>query len=160
VTQTTATITGTVDTKGLQTSYGFEVGTDTNYGTTIYGGEAGRERGSAQVTQAVGDLQPGTTYHYRLCATNEDGTSCGAEGTFTTLSFASPIVQPPTLALLSIPAIAFPAEAQRTAQPKPPTHAQKLAKALKGCRKDRKSKRAGCERQARKKYGPVKKKRK
>jgi hypothetical protein len=41
------------------------------------------------------------------------------------------------------------------------TRAQKLAKALKACRKDKnKHKRASCERQARKKYGPVKTKKK
>jgi hypothetical protein len=37
--------------------------------------------------------------------------------------------------------------------------AEKLAKALKSCRKDKKkSKRQGCEKQARAKYGPTKKK--
>jgi hypothetical protein len=41
-----------------------------------------------------------------------------------------------------------------TVKPKPPTRAQKLAKALKACRKDkRKSKRAACEKLARKRYG-------
>jgi DNA-binding beta-propeller fold protein YncE len=40
---------------------------------------------------------------------------------------------------------------------KPLTKAQKLAKALKACRKDKqKAKRVSCERQARKKYGPAK----
>ncbi len=42
-------------------------------------------------------------------------------------------------------------------KPKPLTRAQKLAKALKACKKDkRKSKRVVCERQARKRYGPAK----
>jgi hypothetical protein len=42
---------------------------------------------------------------------------------------------------------------------KPLTRAQKLKKALKACRKDKKKpKRIACEKQARKKYGPVKKK--
>jgi len=42
---------------------------------------------------------------------------------------------------------------------KPLTRAQKLAKALKACRRDKKrTKRVSCEKQARKKYGPVKKK--
>jgi hypothetical protein len=41
---------------------------------------------------------------------------------------------------------------------KPLTRAQKLAKALKACRSKSKKKRAGCEAQARKKYGAVKKK--
>jgi hypothetical protein len=37
------------------------------------------------------------------------------------------------------------------------SRAQKLAKALKGCERKPKSKRAGCERQARRKYGAVRK---
>lgn len=42
-------------------------------------------------------------------------------------------------------------------KPKPLTRAQKLAKALKACRKDKnKSKRLACEKQAKKKYGPIK----
>jgi hypothetical protein len=45
------------------------------------------------------------------------------------------------------------------APPKPLTRAQKLAQALKACKKDKKkSTRASCEKQARKKYGPLKKK--
>lgn len=163
VTQTTATITGTVDTKGLQTSYGFEIGTDTNYGPATEQDSIGGAT-TEEVHVTLSDLQPGTTYHYRLCATNEDGTSCGAEGTFTTLSFASPIVQPPTLALLSIPPGAFalqPSPSKPTTKKKPPTNAQKLSKALKACHEDKKKgKRAGCEKQARKKYGAVKKERK
>ena len=39
---------------------------------------------------------------------------------------------------------------------KPLTRAQKLAKALKQCRKKNKKKRAACETEARKKYGPLK----
>ncbi len=43
--------------------------------------------------------------------------------------------------------------------PKPLTRAQKLAKALKACKKDRKKgKRVACDRQARKRYGPVRSK--
>ena len=47
------------------------------------------------------------------------------------------------------------------AKPKPLTRAQKLTKALKACRTRRnRQKRAACEKQARKKYGPVKPKKK
>jgi hypothetical protein len=62
----------------------------------------------------------------------------------------------------------FPGEATLTVEIKPPgqpkpklTRAEKLAKALKACKKDRlKKKRATCERQARTRYGPIKKKKK
>jgi hypothetical protein len=44
-------------------------------------------------------------------------------------------------------------------KPKPLTRAQKLTKALKQCKKDKnKKKRTSCEKEAKKKYGPVKKK--
>lgn len=161
VTQTTATITGTVDTNGLQSTYGFEVGTEPGN----YGPVTGLGTFSAAATETVSltleDLQPGTTYYYRLCATNEDGTSCGAEGTFTTAGVPNPFPVPVTLALLSIPPGAFavePEPAKPTPKPTQPTNKQKLEKALKACKKDKKSKRARCEKQARKKYGPKKKK--
>jgi hypothetical protein len=44
------------------------------------------------------------------------------------------------------------------AKAKPPTRAQKLAKALKACKQRAKAQRAVCQRQARKQYAPVKKK--
>ncbi len=42
-------------------------------------------------------------------------------------------------------------------KPKPLTRAQKLARALKACKKESKKKRAGCEKRAEKEYGPAKK---
>jgi hypothetical protein len=51
------------------------------------------------------------------------------------------------------------AEKQLIPSVKPLTRAQKLAKALKACRKDhKKRKRLACEKQAKKKYGPIEKK--
>jgi hypothetical protein len=48
---------------------------------------------------------------------------------------------------------------KESVKPKPLTRAQKLAKALKACKKDKKkAKRLACDRQAHKKYGPAKKK--
>jgi hypothetical protein len=162
VTQTTATITGTVDTKGLQSTYGFEVATEPgNYGPTT-----GLGTFSSTTTETVSltleDLQPGTTYYYRLCARNQDGSSCGAEGTFTTAGAPNPLVAPVTLPLLAVPPGAFAVESvppKPTSRPTQPTNAQKLEKALKQCKKDKKSKRAACEKRARKKYGPKEKKR-
>jgi DNA-binding beta-propeller fold protein YncE len=50
------------------------------------------------------------------------------------------------------------ASSKTSATPKPPTRAQQLAKALKACWKDRKKhRRAACERQARRRYGPARK---
>jgi hypothetical protein len=162
VTQTGASISGTVDPEGIQTSYAFEVGTDTGYsGAKIYG-DAGHGEVAAPITVGLEDLAPGTTYHYRLSATNVDGTSYGQDMTFTTPGFLSPITQPLTAPLLATPAIAFPTGSQANTgktEPKKLTRAQKLTKALKACKKNKsKSKRAACEKQAHKKYGPTTKK--
>jgi hypothetical protein len=103
------------------------------------------------------DLQPGTTYYYRMVATNVDGTTYGADETFTTSGYPNSIIQPFTLRLIVSPAIAFPMEVKAGPPMKTLTRAQKLAKALKVCAKKSKKKRVGCEKQARRKYGPVKK---
>ena len=62
--------------------------------------------------------------------------------------------------LIATPAIAFPTETgtTTTTTTKALTRAQKLAAALKACKKKPKSKRASCQKQARQRYGPVKQK--
>jgi hypothetical protein len=156
VTQTTVTLTGTITTSGLPTSYGFEVGTEPG----IYGPPTGLGSVGGAATQEVSatltGLQPGTTYYYRLTATNSDGTAKGEPAqSFTTAGLPY---------LLTVPAGALTAPIQPGQQnieehPKgstgPPklTNRQKLDKALKTCRRDRKkSKRKACERTARKRY--------
>ena len=159
MTQTGASISGSVDPEGIQTSYAFEVGTDTSYsGAKIYG-DAGPGEGAEPITVALQDLAPDTTYHYRLSATNADGTSYGQDMTFTTQGVPSPIVQPLTLPLLATPAIAFPTGSQANtgkSEPKKLTRAQKLAAALRTCRTKSKGKRARCERRVRKQYASAK----
>jgi hypothetical protein len=60
---------------------------------------------------------------------------------------------PPSATFNGVGNFAPPSSAPVKAKPKPLTRAQKLAKALKACRKKAKRKRAACERQARAKYG-------
>jgi len=159
VSQTGASISGTADPEGIQTSYAFEVGTDTSYsGAKIYG-DAGNGEGAEPITVAVQGLAPATTYHYRLTATNAYGTTIGEDMTFTTPGIPSPIVQPLVVPLLVTPSIAFPTETGTTTSPattKALTRAQKLAAALKTCRTKSKGKRARCERRVRKQYAPAK----
>lgn len=71
---------------GLETSYRFEYGTTTEYGqsTPFPEGNVGQGLTSRTVWAAAINLQPGTTYHYRVVATNELGTEYGADQTFTT----------------------------------------------------------------------------
>jgi hypothetical protein len=84
---TTAKLEGKVDPHALQTSYYFEYGTTTAYGTDTpasHEGNGGSGIVGLPVSRFIGGLQPGTTYHYRLVATNELGTAHSADATFTT----------------------------------------------------------------------------
>jgi hypothetical protein len=112
VTQNTATITGTINTEGLPTSYGFEIGlVEGNYGPPTGLGSVGAGASEAAVALALTGLQPGTTYHYRITATNGDGTSYGTDRSFTTGVFAIAFVTPPApLPFVMVPSIAFPTE--------------------------------------------------
>jgi hypothetical protein len=111
VTQTGATLGGTVAPQSLQTSYAFEIGTDASYGGARLFGNAGQTSGTEPVSVSVQFLVPGVTYHYRLAASNEDGTSYGQDMTFTTPGVQGSIAQPPTPALISSPTVSFPSVA-------------------------------------------------
>lgn len=82
--QTDATLTGDVDPNGSDTSYYFEWGIDSTYGSQSAAEDAGSGTTSSTVEDALSSLTPGTTYHYRLVATNAGGTTYGADTTFTT----------------------------------------------------------------------------
>ena len=81
---TTATVTGTVNPGGLTTSRYFEYGTTTSYGSTTANVGIGSGTANVNVSAALTGLTPGTTYHYRVVATNNTGTSRGADGIFAT----------------------------------------------------------------------------
>jgi hypothetical protein len=85
--QDSAELAGVVSTFGDPTTYHFEYGTDVTYGSEAPASgdaPAGNNFAPRSVTQAISNLQPETTYHYRLVATNSLGTSEGSDRTFTT----------------------------------------------------------------------------
>lgn len=84
VTQTAATVNGTVNPTGAATSYYFQYGTTTSYGSQTTTASAGSGFGPVNVSANLSGLTPNTTYHYRVVATNSNGTSNGADMTFTT----------------------------------------------------------------------------
>jgi hypothetical protein len=94
VTASAASLNGTVDPNDLETSYHFEYGTGTAYGTSVPLPSAvgGSGKLPEEVSQPITGLKPDTTYHYRLTATNSAGTSDGEDRSFTT--------GPPTVARL------------------------------------------------------------
>jgi hypothetical protein len=87
-TTSTADVAGTINAFGGQTTYRFEYGLTTNYGSQVPAngqGVAGSARKPRGFIETIKGLQPGTAYHFRLVATNATGTTYGADGTFTTL---------------------------------------------------------------------------
>jgi hypothetical protein len=91
VTSTTATLNGTVNPEGEATTYQFQYGTSTGYGSLTPASPASAGSGSSAVNEsaALSGLTAGTTYDYRLVATNATGTTDGANQTFTTSSGTS-----------------------------------------------------------------------
>jgi uncharacterized delta-60 repeat protein len=79
-----AVVAGQVNPNGLTTSYHFDYGQTTAYGSSTPTASAGAGSTPVAVSATLRPLSPATTYHYRLVASNADGTSYGADGTFTT----------------------------------------------------------------------------
>jgi hypothetical protein len=80
---TVAMLRGTVDAGNQRTTYWFEVGPTTAYGSSTLPAVVSR-KGAVPVLGVVSRLLKGGTYHARLVARNDDGVSVGADVTFTT----------------------------------------------------------------------------
>ena len=90
ISQTAATLNGTVNPNGAATTYQFQWGPTTSYGSTVPASPGNAGSGSAAVAEsaALTGLSAGTTYHYRLSATNATGTTNGSDQSFTTTTAA------------------------------------------------------------------------
>jgi hypothetical protein len=88
VAETTAVVHGSVNPHGLATTYQFEYGTTTAYGSSepLPPPPAGSGKEDVAVSAALSGLAPDTTYHYRLTATNEKGTTVGHDHAFSTIA--------------------------------------------------------------------------
>jgi hypothetical protein len=84
VTFEAAKLHGTVNPKGLATTYYFEYGLTRRYGSRTPDASAGKGTKSVNVTAAVGALKPATTYHYRIVASNPSGVTSGSDRSFKT----------------------------------------------------------------------------
>jgi hypothetical protein len=86
ITSVGATLNASVDPNGRETTYHFEYGETVLYGTNVPvpDGNVKSTVAVEKLSQAITSLQPETTYHYRIVATNPSGTSEGADHTFTT----------------------------------------------------------------------------
>src|SRR2546423_904975 len=86
---TSATVTGTVNPGGVSTSWYVEYGTSTVYGSKTAAKSAGSGSDATSVSAQVSGLAAGRTYHFRLVAMSDAGTTRGADKTFVTSSAPS-----------------------------------------------------------------------
>ncbi|HWM62954.1 MAG TPA: S8 family serine peptidase [Solirubrobacterales bacterium] len=86
VSEQNATLNATVNPEGLTTTYQFEYGQTKAYGGKAPAAAKGIGSGTADVSvqETLEGLEPGTAYHYRVKATNADGTTYGEDRAFTT----------------------------------------------------------------------------
>jgi hypothetical protein len=77
-------VTGTVNSQGLATTYLFDYGKTTSYGSKTASKSAGSGTTTVAASTTISSLSPGTTYHYRIVATSSAGTSRGADRSFKT----------------------------------------------------------------------------
>ncbi|MDZ4405030.1 LamG-like jellyroll fold domain-containing protein [Prosthecobacter sp.] len=87
INKTSATLKGLVNPSGTATTAYFEYGLTTSYGSVIPGVPQSVGSGSASqtVTQPLTGLEPNTPYHFRIVASNTNGTVVGDDFSFVTL---------------------------------------------------------------------------
>jgi WD40 repeat protein len=80
----TATLRGSVNPNGSVTTFYFEYGETTAYGSRVplTSAPVGAGHTTAQLSRTISGLTPGTTYHFRIVAENEVGTAEGDDRTF------------------------------------------------------------------------------
>jgi hypothetical protein len=79
-----ATLNGTVNPAGSSTTVYFEYGPTIAYGTRVFSGPY-NDLAAIPISTVITNLDPGTTYHYRLVAYNTYGTNIGSDEMFNTL---------------------------------------------------------------------------
>lgn len=79
-----ATVAGSVNSRGTDTAVTFQYGTSPALGLTAAAGTARASGDAAPVTATLSRLTPGTRYFYRVAASNGFGTVTGTTATFTT----------------------------------------------------------------------------
>ena len=97
VTATQATLQGNLDPGGRPTEFWFQYGRTTSYGGVTPRRDGGSDSVPRAVYEPINGLRTDTSYHYRLCASNDLGQRCGADGVLRTL------IPPPTPSMRPAP---------------------------------------------------------
>lgn len=95
VTSSGATLNGSVNPNGQQTSYAFQWGPTSGYGHETPLSSAGAGTSASSVSATLSGLAPGSSYHFRIIAMSAGGTSVGNDQTFTTSGTAPAPSTPP-----------------------------------------------------------------
>ncbi len=84
ITASTTELVARINPAGLDTRYRFEYGTTTNYGISIPvpDRDIGAGNGGVEIAQILSALSPNTTYHYRIVATDTNGSTESSDHTF------------------------------------------------------------------------------
>jgi hypothetical protein len=91
-TANTALLPAVINANNLPTSYYFEYGTSVDYGSKVPVPDGSVTGGTPRkVLVPITGLTPGTQYHYRIVATNAEGTVVGDDAVFTSRA----LIQPP-----------------------------------------------------------------
>ncbi len=96
VQSTTVTLNGTVNPNGAATNTYFQWGTTTSYGNNTLVQSLDSGTSVMPITASINGLQPNTTYHYQLVATNAAGTTYGGDNSFTTAGCTVSVSPSPT----------------------------------------------------------------
>ena len=99
---TAATLNGTVNANGASTTVIFEYGLTVAYGLSAAAVQSPVTGSTSTAVSAVlGELLPNSTYHYRVGATNANGTTYGADMTLTTLPAPPSVLTSPATAIVA-----------------------------------------------------------
>jgi hypothetical protein len=89
--KTSATLTGAINPNGQATTWTFQYGLTTGYGSQVFGGTLKAANTPSIVVWPLNGLQPGVTFHYRIVALHGAAVvSTGADQTFFTLPNPTP----------------------------------------------------------------------
>jgi DNA-binding beta-propeller fold protein YncE len=85
LTPRTATLSAEINPNMSATIYRFQYGTSAGYGSQTLPSESiGSDGSDHSVSETISELQPGTTYHFRVVAVNQIGVAEGSDSTFNT----------------------------------------------------------------------------
>ncbi len=96
IASTSATLNGIVDPNGRATSWWFEYGKTTSYGSRTSTRNGGSGLGNVAAAVKISGLSAGSTYHFRLVAKNDLGTYTGSDASFVAASAPAVVTGPVT----------------------------------------------------------------